>query len=87
MVMVGSKSYVDGSPEHKAALEAENSKSTKTAQASNKPAQGTQESAESLLERLNMQVGELIAVTRETRRLNERQLGVMADNSSNVYAA
>jgi hypothetical protein len=34
-----------------------------------------------------MQVGELIAVTRETRRLNERQLGVMADNSSNVYAA
>jgi predicted chitinase len=87
MVMVGSKSYVEGSPEHKAALEAENSKSTKTAQAPGAAGGKTQESAESLLERLNMQVGELIAVTRETRRLNERQLGVMADNSSNVYAA
>lgn len=86
MVMVGSKSYVDGSPEHKAALEAENSKSTKTAQSTTKSSGGAQESAESLLERLNMQVGELIAVTKDSKRVNERQLGVMADNSSNVYA-
>ena len=87
MVMVGNKSYVDGSPEHKAALEAEKGKATATAKAPGAAGGKTQESAESLLERLNMQVGELIAVTRETRRLNERQLGVMADNSSNVYAA
>jgi predicted chitinase len=87
MIMVGNKSYVDGSPEHKAALEAEKGKATATAKAPGAAGGKTQESAESLLERLNMQVGELIAVTRETRRLNERQLGVMADNSSNVYAA
>jgi predicted chitinase len=86
MVMVGNKSYVDGSPEHKAALAAENGKSTATAQAPGKAGSKTQETAESLLERLNMQVGELIAVTKDTKRVNERQLGVMADNSSNLYA-
>jgi predicted chitinase len=86
MVMVGNKSYVEGSPEHKAALAAEPGNSTATAQASGKAGSKTQETAESLLERLNMQVGELIAVTRDTNRVNERQLGVMADNSSNLYA-
>jgi predicted chitinase len=85
MIMVGNKSYVEGSAEHKAALEAEKGKSTATAQAPGAGAK-TQETAESLLERLNMQVGELIAVTKDTRRVNERQLGVMADNSSNVFA-
>jgi hypothetical protein len=46
----------------------------------------SQESAETLLAQLNMQVGELIAVTRDTQRINQRQLGVMADSGSNLYA-
>jgi hypothetical protein len=33
-----------------------------------------------------MQVGELIALTRDTQRINQRQLGVMAENGSNLYA-
>jgi predicted chitinase len=86
MVMVGNKSYVEGSPEHKAALEAANKSSTAVAQASGKPATMSQDSAESLLERLNMQVAELVAVTRDSKRVNERQLGVMADNSMNVFS-
>lgn len=86
MVMVGDKSYVDGSPEHKAALEAERSKKTAVAQGPTAPGQASQESAEALLERLNKQVGELVALTRDSKRVSERQLGVMADNSMNVYA-
>jgi hypothetical protein len=46
----------------------------------------SQESAETLLAQLNMQVGELIALTRDTQRINQRQLGVMAENGSNLYA-
>jgi hypothetical protein len=46
----------------------------------------SQESAETLLAQLNMQVGELISLTRDTQRINQRQLGVMADNGSNLYA-
>jgi hypothetical protein len=87
MVTVDGKQYADGSKELKEAQDAlakkQGTKSTTAVAAAGK----TQESAESLLERLNMQVGELIAVTKDTRRVNERQLGVMADNSSNLYAA
>jgi hypothetical protein len=46
----------------------------------------SQESAETLLAQLNMQVGELIAITRDTQRINQRQLGAIADNGSNLYA-
>lgn len=86
MVMVGNTSYVKDSPEHKAALAAEEAKRKAETPAGPKPETKPQESVETLLAQLNMQVGELIAVTRDTKRVNERQLGVMADNSMNVYA-
>lgn len=85
MVMVGNQSFVKGSAEHQAALAAEEKKKQATTGgggAGEKP----QESAETLLAKLNMQVGELISVTKDSRRVNERQLGVMAENSGNMYA-
>ena len=88
MVMVGNKSYVKDSPEHKAALAAEEAKKAGTTAPTTTPGGGEkpQESAETLLAKLNMQVGELIAVTKDSKRVNERQLGVMAENSGNMYA-
>ena len=87
MVMVGDKSYVKDSPEHKAALAAEEAKKKNATQpGAPKPGEKPQESVETLLAQLNSQVGELLAVTRDSKRVNERQLGVMADNSSNLYA-
>lgn len=84
MVTINGKQYVEGSPEALAAQAAaqQTSGPTRTAAAGGK----TQESVESLLERLNMQVGQLIAVTRDSKRVSERQLGVMAESSSNVFA-
>ena len=85
MVMVGNKSYVKDSPEHKAALAAEAAGKSGPATAGGGTAT-PQETAETLLAKLNMQVGELISVTKDSKRVNERQLGVMAENSGNMYA-
>lgn len=84
-VTIDGKQYAEGSPEALAAQAAATKKVAAGAPAG--VAGKTQETAESLLERLNMQVAELIAVTKDNKRVSERQLGVMADNSSNVFAA
>ena len=82
MVTIDGKQYAEGSPEAKAALDAQQKQQQQQAPQKKEP----QESAETLLATLNTKVDELISVTRDTNRVNQRQLGVMADSSSNVYA-
>lgn len=85
-VTIDGKQYAENSPEAKAALEAQQKKQQPETGQPTTPQQKPQETAETLLATLNSKVDELISVTRDTHRVNQRQLGVMAENSSNVYA-
>lgn len=85
MVTIDGKQYAEGSPEAKAALDAQQKQQQQQQQQAPQKKE-PQESAETLLATLNTKVDELISVTRDTNRVNQRQLGVMADSSSNVYA-